>query len=606
MCPSTEERQVLSVDFVDGCEPVATLKITCLGSIPNTSNTGSRVPQYVDVEHSVNIETVEDKNDIDPLIGIQVYCGEDPYLSPILLSEETEYEIEIDLRSDLLEDPLRSLMDFNDTLTLKSSYFNSDNRRRTYRLYSKSYVGKGLFDIRHDGKLLTIPFEMRSKKIEYLRHYPQMLADIAEISVPMILDQKSPLYRNYDIAYTDSQTQYESFLVLEYIFEKLDFESSYEYVRKNLQVELVKDKELTPGGYAYAVDPSDVVSFISGSDLLPSNLPTVRYVPAFIPNTVYRESVDTAENRLVKELVLTVQHILDALSSGPLKENSDYIRNHLEQMTKVTDRMASDKWMEDVSRLQREPSESTVLTRKRGYRDLFKAYMMLGMGVAFKLDGGPELIRGHEKRVYETYEYWCYLKLYQCLHRMSMNKPALSTEASSITRRKPVHFTIVRRSGTFEIDYYYNRNFDQGSKDFRSYSIRLRPDFTLVIVKEGLKSIINFDSKYKAKIKNPYETTLEDSEIDIDCWEYDIYKMHAYRDALLRSLGSYVLYPGSGGWKNYVKPSSEEFWNDRDNEVLPSVGAIPLIPGKDDDTLEYALGIILDGIGAEEGLFNLK
>ncbi len=605
MCPSTEERQVLSVDFIDGCESVATLIITCLGSVPKTSNTRPIVPQYVNLEHSVNIETVEDKDDIDPLIGIQVYCGEDPYLSPILLSEETEYEIEIDLRSDLLGDPLRSLMDSNDTLTLKSSYFNSDNRRRTYRLYSKSYVGKGLFDIRHDGKLLTIPFEMRSKKIEYLRHYPQMLADIAEISVPMILDQKSPLYRNYDIAYTDSQTQYESFLVLEYIFEKLDFESSYEYVRKNLQMELVKDKELVPGGCAYAVDPSDVVSFIFGSDLLPSNLPTVGYVPAFIPNTIYRESVDTTENRLVKELVLTVQHILDALSRGFLKENSDYIRNHLEQMTKVTDRMASDRWMEDVGRLQHEPSESTVLTRKRGYRDLFKAYTMLGMGVAFKLDGGPELIKGHEKRVYETYEYWCYLKLYQCLREMSSNKPTLSKEASSITRRKPVHFTIIRGSGTFEIDYYYNRNFDQGNKDFRSYSIRLRPDFTLVIVKDGLKSIINFDSKYKAKIKNPYETTLEDSEIDIDCWEYDIYKMHTYRDALLRSLGSYVLYPGSGGWKNYVKPSNEDFWDDRDNKVLPSVGAIPLIPGKDDDTLEYALGIILDRIGAEEGSIQL-
>ncbi len=603
MCPSTEGRQVLSVDFIDGQELVATLKITCLGLVPTDSKTNFTVPDYVNLDHSVNIRTIRDKNDIEPQIGIQVYCGNDPYLSPILLSEETDYEIEIDFISDSLADPLKSLTDSNDTLTLKSSYFNSNNHRRTYRLYSKSYVGKGLFDIRHNGNLLTIPFEMRSKKIEYLRHYPQMLADIAEISVPMILDQKSPLYRNYDIAYTDSQTQYECFLILEYIFEKLNFETSYEYVRKNMQVELVKDKELVPGGCAYAVDPSDVVLFISSSDLLTSNLPTIRCVPAFIPNTVYRESLDTPENRLVKELVLTVQHVLDMLSRGPLKENSDYIKNYLKEMTTVIDRIAQDRWLEDIGRLVRGPSESTVLTRKRGYRDLFKAYMMLGMGIAFRLDGGPELVRGHEKRVYETYEYWCYLKLYQCLRDMSSNKPALSVEADSITRRKPVHFTIERRSGTFEIDYHYNKNFDQSNKDFRSYSIRLRPDFTLIIVKDGLKSIINFDSKYKTKIKNPYETIIEDSEIDIDCWEYDIYKMHTYRDALLRSLGSYVLYPGSGGWKNYVKPPNDEFWDDRDSKILPSVGAIPLIPGKDNDTLKHALEIILDRIGAEEGSF---
>ncbi|MBR4225804.1 MAG: DUF2357 domain-containing protein [Candidatus Methanomethylophilaceae archaeon] len=582
------------------------MNITCLGPVPERPVSDCLVPEYINLDRSANIDVIHDKEDIDPQIGIQIYTGEDPFLSPILLSEETEYEIEIDCRSELLHDPLSALFDHNDTLTLKSSFFNSDNRRRTYRLYSKSYVGKGFFDIEHDDNLLKVPFEVRSKKIEYLRHYPQMLADIAEISVPMILDRKSPLYRNYDIAHTDSQTQYECFLILEYIFEKLDFESSYEFVRKNLHTELIKDKEFVPGGCAYAVDPSDAFSFVTGSSLLFANTPTTKYVPAFIPNTIYRESVDTNENRLVKELVLNIQQILDSLSNSSLGENSDYIRNHLERMIRTMDRISSDRWLEDVGALDHEPRSSTVLTKKRGYRDLFKAHMVLGMGIAFRLDGGPELIRGHEKRVYETYEYWCYLKLYQCLHKMSSNKPLLGTETvtegiSSITRRKPVHFTIPRRSGTFEVDYYYNRNFDQNNKDFRSYSIKLRPDFTLVIVKDGVKNIINLDSKYKAKIKEPYETTIDDSEIDIDCWEYDIYKMHTYRDALLRSLGSYVLYPGSGGWKNYVKPSGDDFWDDRDSKILPSVGAIPLIPGKDDRTLEHALGIILDRIGSEEG-----
>ncbi|MBR3475875.1 MAG: DUF2357 domain-containing protein [Candidatus Methanomethylophilaceae archaeon] len=496
-------------------------------------------------------------------------------------------------------------------MTLRSSFFNRDEKRRTYRLYSRSYVGKGFFDLKDCGKLLKIPFEMRSKKIEYIHHYPQMLADIAEISVPMILDHRSPLHRNYDVAFKDGQTQYECFLILEYIFEKLDFESSYEYVRNNAHTELVKDKEESPGGCAYSMDPADIVSFVSGSEMVPSNLEHVKYAPAFITNTAYKESLDNDENRLVKELILSMRQILSILRDSPLRESSDYIKNHLDMMTTAIDRISSDRWLEDIGRLKHEPHATSVLSKKRGYRELYVSYLILGMGVAFKLDDGPELIRGHEKRVYETYEYWCYLKLYQCLSDMSSNKPSLSSSKNSdgkrtITRRRPIHFEILRRYGTIEVDYYYNRNFDQENKDFRSYSIRLRPDFTLVVTKNGMKSIINFDSKYKAKIKAPSETTTNDSEIDVDCWEYDIYKMHTYRDALLRSLGSYVLYPGTGGWNNYVKPLDEELWDDRDGKILPSVGAIPLVPGKESCELEHALSKILDRIGSEEGSFIIE
>jgi predicted component of viral defense system (DUF524 family) len=189
---------------------------------------------------------------------------------------------------------------------------------------------------------------------------------------------------------------------------------------------------------------------------------------------------------------------------------------------------------------------------------------------------------------------------------MSENKPPLriSDKNKTVTFRKPISFEIIRGSGEYTVEFYYNKDFDQDIEDFRSYSIRLRPDFTLVITNNGNKSIINFDSKYKVKLKDPSDVIIDDSKMIVDCWEYDIYKMHTYRDALLKSMGSYILYPGTGVWKYYVKPPNEHFWNEREGMVLPSVGAIPLVPGKDDDSLKHTIGIILDRIGSQSGTMD--
>lgn len=603
MYPSTEGQQILSVDFRIGDRLVATLRIACVGHIPGDVPSDIKPPEYIDVENSQNIQFIREKSEIDPNVGIQIYCGDDPYLSPILLSEETEYEMELKSIAGV-GNRLKSLS--NTDLILKPSIFNSDDNEKSYRLYSKSYVGKGFFDIEYYSDTISIPFEMRSKKIEYLTHYPQMLAEIAEISLPAILDYKSPLFRNYGLSPKTDSDFYEDFLILEYIFEKLDLESSYEYVRRNPYAVLMKVKNMAPSGCAYSIDPSDIVHFSSGGCWNVSNMPGLRAAPEYIPNTVYEETLDTPENRLVKDLLIRIQDRIHTLMESFLMNQAGYVHDSLLDMASIIDRLLSDRWLEDVKRLEHEPFESTVLLKRQGYRELFEAYIVLGMSIEFRMDEGPELIRGHEKKVYETYECWCYLKLYQCLFEMSDNKPPLrvSGKNKTVTFRKPISFEIIRRSGEYTVEFYYNKDFDQDIEEFRSYSIRLRPDFTLVITNNGNKSIINFDSKYKVKLKDPSEIAIEDSEMKIGCWEYDIYKMHTYRDALLKSMGSYVLYPGTGEGKYYVKPPDEQFWDEREGMVLPSVGAIPLVPGKDDDGLKHAIGIILDRIGSQSGTMD--
>ncbi|HHT18826.1 MAG TPA: hypothetical protein GXZ72_04640, partial [Methanobacterium sp.] len=50
----------------------------------------------------------------------------------------------------------------------------------------------------------------------------------------------------------------------------------------------------------------------------------------------------------------------------------------------------------------------------------------------------------------------------------------------------------------------------------------------------------------------------------------DLYKMHTYKDAILKTEGAYVLYPGD----------DRKIFEVNENEPIPSVGAFPLTPGK--------------------------
>ena len=61
-----------------------------------------------------------------------------------------------------------------------------------------------------------------------------------------------------------------------------------------------------------------------------------------------------------------------------------------------------------------------------------------------------------------------------------------------------------------------------------------------------------------------------DDDQTVDAKRGDLLKMHAYRDAIRRSSGAYVLYPGN-----------EPRVMRQHHEVLPGLGAFPFVPGSD-------------------------
>lgn len=117
----------------------------------------------------------------------------------------------------------------------------------------------------------------------------------------------------------------------------------------------------------------------------------------------------------------------------------------------------------------------------------------------------------------------------------------------------------------------------------------MRPDYTLSFWPYGISekeaehqeliTHIHFDAKYKIAnlkdfIEDNFENDLDTQKTDNRKGIYnnaDILKMHAYKDAIRRTGGAYVLYPGD---KNLNRKGF--------HEIIPGLGAFPVRPSKND------------------------
>ncbi len=139
-----------------------------------------------------------------------------------------------------------------------------------------------------------------------------------------------------------------------------------------------------------------------------------------------------------------------------------------------------------------------------------------------------------------------------------------------------------------------------------------RPDYTLLIEYNSEHYFVHFDAKYRSEgevlafyenipqeqlneddlnqfIENDVETRDLEEETKRKFKYGDLYKMHTYKDVILKTEGAYVLYPGDDC----------KIFKVNENEPIPSVGAFPLTPGKngiEEEELTLFLKAVLKNI----------
>jgi hypothetical protein len=140
------------------------------------------------------------------------------------------------------------------------------------------------------------------------------------------------------------------------------------------------------------------------------------------------------------------------------------------------------------------------------------------------------------------------------------------------------------------VELWFNRTF--GHSESGSWTRPMRPDLSLWIGPAPDNPApfepvwIHFDAKYRVEALSSLFGGTDENELTREqeaenrgqTLRADLLKMHAYRDAIRRSAGAYVIYPGT-------EPERQRLYH----EILPGLGAFPLRPRENGDPTGTAL-----------------
>lgn len=328
------------------------------------------------------------------------------------------------------------------------------------------------------------------------------------------------------------------------------------------------------------------------------------YLPSEISVIHKYDSLDTPANRFIKFALNSFYEICDGIEKY-VEKSSVYYDEAVKVKGYISD-ILNDFFFDDVQDLTVMPVNNQVIEKREGYAQIFKAFSMVDLALQLDWKGKEDIYAGEAKNTALLYEYWLFFELRKIISWMDGCKTVLSEEGVEPFINDSDGLTISLRQDSasvqkFEIgnqfiNLYYNRTFSrvdfEKSKYGGSYSRPFRPDYTIAIfpknyksekvaIKDGAVSYIHFDAKYRiedlSQFINPDDTITEDElkeekfESVVNTYKRgDLLKMHTYNDAIRRTVGSYVLYPGTNETDGKRFSVYEE--------ILPGVGAFAIRP----------------------------
>ena len=210
MSPSTVDKSavsILALRFMENEKTLATLKLAA-SAVSSSSLDQYSLPHFIDAENTKGVGIIMEESEVDSDSLVQLYLGPEVDMRRILLLEETDYELELIPSEGVeIEDAFSDLFENSDSMAIRRMLLSSPGSD-VYSLNFRSFVGNSDFDITIDGRKITIPFEVRSKKLHYRTDYLRMMQDVADFSTSLLLQMKSPVYRQYDFNYDPSRREF--------------------------------------------------------------------------------------------------------------------------------------------------------------------------------------------------------------------------------------------------------------------------------------------------------------------------------------------------------------------------------------------------------------
>lgn len=516
----------------------------------------------------------------------------------------------------------------NEYFFLNSDFLQPNIRKPHLGIIAPNiYVGTltlDLFKIHNDIPVGKIKLEVQSVKSGYRTDYRYMLESITERCTDLIMQIDSPINQYFETDFNKSpETLYQRFSFVKSLIDSLEFEEAIQKIVSNPTTKWEEEHELKDIRRIRRFNQRNIKQLVAKSnrmELSNDHFLDKTYgltsIPTKIDSSRKTESTDTAENRFIKH---ALEEFLFFCENCELKFEK-YSTAKFESgllATKIST-LLNQSFFKQISRPSSLKLNSPVLQRKGGYREVLSAWLKFDLAAKLIWHGGDNVYDAGKKDIATLYEYWLFFTLLDLLKEVFEIEPKSIAELIQYDKGQLSlnlkQGTAIAMKGVFKspsrnlnIQFSYNRSFG-GGKTFPnsgSYTTTLRPDYTLSIWPEEIAEAkdaektelithIHFDAKYKVKnfyeliSKSKDEELTEEENIELIKEEeeevkkgtfknQDLLKMHAYKDAIRRTGGAYVLYPGEG--------KDEPFRGF--HELIPGLGAFVIKPNKDSKDKEH-------------------
>lgn len=463
--------------------------------------------------------------------------------------------------------------------------------------------------------------EVRSRKLSYREDYRQMLEDITDRCIDLLIELRAPTaMRAAPDPGHEPRTLAQRFAFLKAQLGSPSFQNALHRIVSHPHQRWEPEETMidTRRGFRPSARSLREMARATRRVPLPSRHPLAATVPS-LPERIslYRnvQTEDTPENRFVKfalqgfaGFLALMRQRLDAINANDVR-----LRQEISALAGQLDAALAADVFRGVSPPDMLPLGSPVLQRKEGYREVYQAWLRFDMAARLVWQGGDEVYRAGQRDIATLYEYWVFFKLLEIVTGVfQLDRPA----AEELMEETADGFGLKLKSGeqlgfegiTFagarplRARFSYNRSFTRNTNRAATgtWTERMRPDYTISLwpadfsaaeaEAQELMVHVHFDAKYRIDnieqlfgrddadlppVAAAADLNEEKQEQIIGRYKRaDLLKMHAYRDAIRRTHGAYVLYPGemSRQWQGY-------------HEILPGLGAFPIKPGNGEGAL---------------------
>jgi predicted component of viral defense system (DUF524 family) len=468
------------------------------------------------------------------------------------------------------------------------------------------FVGTLSLPVFHNNKELgNVKLEVQSIKASYRTDYRDMLELITEKCTDLLMQSDSPVSHKFETDFTkDNETLYQKFAFIKSIISTDEFSESIHRIVSAPVTQWKETTEFKDIRQVRRFKNSNIKELVAGSNR--TGLPVDHFLQSFgldsLPNKISSnrkiDTVDTPENRFIKHVLEVFLKFCTDINKASKPESRLFIESNL--LVRNLESYLHHSFFKEISSPNTLKINSPVLQRKEGYREVLRVWLMFDLAAKLVWKGGEDIYSGGKKDIAVLYEYWLFFKLLELFQSIFNIEPKAITELIKETddglnlQLKQGVYTAL--SGVFDagtrklnIRFNYNRSFS-GQNNYPhsgSWTNTMRPDYTLsfwphginesVAEKEELIVHIHFDAKYK--VANLIEILNQEKSQDLDIEKTenrngvyknaDLLKMHAYKDAIRRTGGAYILYPGD---KSLNKKGF--------HEIIPGLGAFPVRPSK--------------------------